>query len=968
MRGFFRFVFRVSIYWLISVSGRQEYCQAQYPSYFSITDKDGLPSNEVYSIFQDREGLVWLAGDAGLYKYDGIRFRQYTASSQGSRALSGLCQSISGRVYVYSFKGQVFCTQGDSLAELKHNLGIINGMVCDKSGNVWLSHENGITAYNEAKKIWTNYRDLYTDGHSDLPPRSSSVVNSETGGVSFVAAPGIVSLGTGGPEIIQFRFDKRITAGNYLLSNGSNSWLLTRSGELCFRRYAGKYEPFTSTNLSAILKGRKLTNVKELDGKLWICSYDGLIIYDPETDLVKHLYPGIAFSSCIKDRENAYWLSTLQKGIMRIPNMDVKVWNKENGGLVHEMLYKICRGGSKVYFGTINGYIGSVKTAADTIQLLSSGVKGDIQQLYYDEEQTALFFSISATLYRFDEYGMSKVNNDFRPVKAMMRVRNGYLLATSSGTYLYTSLAKGPETVISNDWGRTIAYDKQKQIAWVGGNNGLLKFGYKNGKWDLSRKFLDKVQVISSTQDPETGLLYFATFDGKIYLAENNELSLLSALPSSVQLNQIVYHSGKLYCATNSGPWALELNDRKWVDVSHISGMGLGNVPALSIDGGSIWLATSMGLYRVPVSISSMPVKGRVFLRKMLVNGKSVKVPELNYDQSLSFFVEASNYSSNGRHQYAYRIRQVDTGWTSVPGTLEKIDLLKLPTGELDIDIKLIDVSGRDSENTVSVRVYVHPPFWQSWWFFLLIFILLSSLAFLIFRFQLARYKRKQAEIVSRMQLENQLELSQQTALKAQMNPHFIFNVLNSIKSYIYENDKKAAAEYLGKFASLVREILNTSSQARVRLSEEIRALELYIQLEGILLQPPFSYQIKLAGDLDTETLLIPGLIIQPFVENAFKHGLQHKHGTKLLSLEFSLDDEHRNLIVTITDNGIGRQASAEIRKADSRPHTPFATEANSTRLALLNKDKEKVSIIFEDRYDEAGLAAGTVVGLTIEL
>src|SRR5690606_16137114 len=121
------------------------------------------------------------------------------------------------------------------------------------------------------------------------------------------------------------------------------------------------------------------------------------------------------------------------------------------------------------------------------------------------------------------------------------------------------------------------------------------------------------------------------------------------------------------------------------------------------------------------------------------------------------------------------------------------------------------------------------------------------------------------------------LRLTQQSALKAQMNPHFIFNVLNSIKGYIYENDKKNAALYLSRFSELIRKILEQSSVSNIKLSEEIETLKLYIELEAMLLDNSFSCSISIAPNINPENLYIPAMLIQPLVENALKHGLRHK-------------------------------------------------------------------------------------------
>ena len=174
---------------------------------------------------------------------------------------------------------------------------------------------------------------------------------------------------------------------------------------------------------------------------------------------------------------------------------------------------------------------------------------------------------------------------------------------------------------------------------------------------------------------------------------------------------------------------------------------------------------------------------------------------------------------------------------------------------------------------------------------------------------------------------------------------------------------------YLSSFSDLVRKVLQQSSVAEIKLEEELDILKLYIELESMLLQGDFSYTITIAKNINTSNLKIPGLIIQPFIENAFKHGLRHKKGEKKLELDFKLNESKKTLVVSITDNGIGRIASAKLNESNPNNHESFATEATARRIELLNYNKKDiVSIQLIDLHDENITASGTSVILTIQL
>lgn len=197
-------------------------------------------------------------------------------------------------------------------------------------------------------------------------------------------------------------------------------------------------------------------------------------------------------------------------------------------------------------------------------------------------------------------------------------------------------------------------------------------------------------------------------------------------------------------------------------------------------------------------------------------------------------------------------------------------------------------------------------------------------------------------------------------AIKAQLNPHFMFNALNSIQEYILLNDKFSASEYLGKFADLMRLYLDQSQTPLITIAEEIKTLDLYMELES-LRQEEVEYELQCPEALRQGGYYIPALLLQPYVENAFKHGLWHKEGKKFLSVRFWLEQEL--LYCSIKDNGVGRTRSAQLREAK---HRSFSTEANADRLALIQERfKKKVGVQIID-LKEADRALGTEVRISI--
>jgi tetratricopeptide (TPR) repeat protein len=203
-------------------------------------------------------------------------------------------------------------------------------------------------------------------------------------------------------------------------------------------------------------------------------------------------------------------------------------------------------------------------------------------------------------------------------------------------------------------------------------------------------------------------------------------------------------------------------------------------------------------------------------------------------------------------------------------------------------------------------------------------------------------------------------------ALRAQMNPHFIFNCLNSINSFIMKNESQAASDYLTQFSRLIRLVLNNSKKAWIPLEDEIDMLRLYLDMERLRFKDAFRYDLYCEKDVDASCLFIPPLLLQPFVENAIWHGLMHKKGNGLVTISFKVEDDI--LHCTIIDNGVGRSAAANAGSKSSQTHKSMGIQITRERLALINGelDDKKVVFTIEDVIDKKGQVSGTKVDLHI--
>jgi LytS/YehU family sensor histidine kinase len=227
------------------------------------------------------------------------------------------------------------------------------------------------------------------------------------------------------------------------------------------------------------------------------------------------------------------------------------------------------------------------------------------------------------------------------------------------------------------------------------------------------------------------------------------------------------------------------------------------------------------------------------------------------------------------------------------------------------------------------------------------------------------RYKRKRDEEQLKTEFKKQLAKAETVALRAQMNPHFIFNCLNSINSFVIDQDHEKASEYLIKFSKLIRLILDNSRSETISLDKELETLKLYILLESARFDNKFSCEYHIAPDVQTDSVMIPPMLLQPFVENAIWHGLMQKEGAGMITIEIRTENEEF-LNISITDDGIGREKAAEL-KSKSASHKSHGLKVTSRRIEMMNRlNSTGARVNIFDLKDENGIAAGTRVELII--
>ena len=309
-----------------------------------------------------------------------------------------------------------------------------------------------------------------------------------------------------------------------------------------------------------------------------------------------------------------------------------------------------------------------------------------------------------------------------------------------------------------------------------------------------------------------------------------------------------------------------------------------------------------------------------------------------------------------------YRINEGE--WKRTEPESRQLKLASLAPGNYLIQF-MIGKPGSGTNAAYEIRINILPPWWKTSWALTAFILTTALLLYLLYSYRMKIVERRNKLETEKILIENKLNHSLLTSIKSQMNPHFFYNALNTIQSFIYTNDKQNAGTYLSKFSKLTRMILEMSDKEQISLQEEITALRLYLELEQVRFESDFSFNIDLENIQNPDQTRLPSMIIQPYVENAVKHGLLHKKGEKKLNIRFSI--ENNVLTVTIDDNGIGRARSSELNAMRKDKPQSFSSHANQKRLDLLNQGRSlPLTVRYIDKTDSNDLAAGTTVILHI--
>lgn len=947
--------------------------RAQHPSYYKINDEDGLPSNEIYRIIQDDFGYIWIGCDAGLYRYDGFTFKSYNNSRQNGKAISFLQIDAKQRIWCKNFYGQIYRVDGDSLRIIK-NIKTSNPsypqFTLDNACNLWYYNKNYIIKNNEFGDSISSHK-LNLIGNDEIA--SLKFFSDKIYAFSVMNNITQLNVNTLNAKKINWKFKPS--------NNSKNCSFIEHKGKLLINistmsNSSDCNSIYSITNDSIFefyhFKGLEMNNIIYSiysDSKdLWAnTSFGAFKINTKNNSTYKILFKYEKISYMLKDREGMFWFSSLHNGLFISPNINVNAINSKNSFLKEDAISTIkVMSENKLLIGSYLGNIFEYDLYSESLnqKYLNNTEKFiSVKQIKQNNKYTIISrgrFCIIDNKHGIQYFPKIYGVRDFELVEDTL-----YLVLTESVQKIAMNdlLKKDFKTITINSLGgRSVEYDtKTKSLYFAMGNGTYI---YHRCIW-AELKIADKPLLVNSlsysndiiwASSVSSGIYGLNNGQAKYHYDTNNYLSENSTRVIKAELNTIWFTTDNYLYVINYKTNSVN----KFNKTSSINPKDINNIEVYN---DTVYLATNKGVLFFPThlewkntTIPNLKITG-VFINNELI--KNCNELSLKYNnKNIKICFSSVALKSKGNFLYQYRILGLDSNWTNVSPTTPFVLFNQIPSGNFNFELRSVNEHGISSK-IIQITVFVETPFWQRWWFYVLLIIAVAAIITIIFMTRIRFIKR-------RAELRNKVTASQLTALKSQMNPHFLFNTLNSLQDLILKHDIKNSNFYLNKFSLLMREILDVSGKDEINLSREIKLLDTYLELEKLRFGDDFLFSIQIADEIDIDHLLLPPMIIQPFIENALKHGLLHKKGDKKLEISFCLKEEV--LICEIIDNGVGRKRSEEIKSRNLRTHNSFATQATDKRMDLLNSyNDKKYSFEIIDLYEDDN-SIGTKVIISIPI
>ncbi len=964
-----------------------------------ITVRDGLPQSYVSGILQDQYGFLWISTLNGFSRYDGRGFKHYWHNSGDTTGMSSniilhimdvgndqllLCY-MDGKLDIFNTESEKIIHLGNKLPfdRLKSESGFFKSLVTNNKGLCWMiASDGGINQID----IYHNNIEHFTASQLELKePVSGLAFQKEQ---LFILTQTLLSTRkkiTGAAQTSYYPFSI-VKASNFKSGNFYSPWI-RENGELIISDANGiiiwnpASHTFKQLSLPRKTGSAKLIAHSNDTGNYFFEYNGGVYIIRPDDSIVP-LLPATESvkgspTSMYIDRSGVLWVGTNGYGLRQYNLMKFGMPGYTNQhSFVMDVLSHY---GLAPQYATQTFLRNSVPFANRTATRKEMVWIADVHHQTPDP-QLVLFankmLSVK-TFLRDDAAGKSETHS----VKFISYDQNGLLWGIDQLAHLlqfntdkltftvYPKINLEPVNEING------LVPGGENIFYISNPNDLVKFDASTGVTESLTTSLPSKDLLTISNDPDDKeVLWIGTLsDGLIRFNKSTRktqvYSIATGLPNNTIYSIIPVSDHELWCSSNKGIFAF---NKKTADIrSFTSRDGLiddefNRYYYMMLPDTSLAFGGPMGytLFK-PGALQVDEFDPTIALTDISVSnlpqlpGSLARLKELRLTHNQNFITAefaAMQFDVPDKIRYRYQLTGFDKNWV-MTGNENKASYTSLPPGDYTLLLNASNTSGKWSSHVRSIHIIIAPPFWKTWWFYLITGITLCVLIYLFLHARIRRIKKAHAR---QLQFEREAGELHAMALRAQMNPHFIFNCLNSIKALIQEKQDTKAIKYLTTFVSLIRKQLNNTNN-QVKLTDELQTCRLYLELEAMRFDERINFHFDIAEDELVKQVMVPPLIVQPVIENAIIHGLLPREEGGWIDIK--VHSKNNQVICEIKDNGIGRAAAAKLKEKSSLLHQSKGIHLLEERINLHGLINQKFnSLETTDLYHSNGQPAGTRV------
>ena len=973
----------------------------------------GLSQGYVYTMHQDKSGFIWAGTDGGLNRFDGYEFKVFRNRPFDSTSLGDNAVYIIEEDSLHNFWiGTRTCLNYFDTKTYKvvryYNKQANNELSDGKA----LNRFEWLLAYNTE----VYHFDIRTGAFSNIPIHDGdsqvtdiklieNICVSKNGDIFIVGNKGVFVYDSGQKKCVRklarpdLKFLNKKTILHFIEDSNGDYWFATIADGIL--KYSVSNHDFQKISLPVNEPEKSIRYdyiLEDSDRNIWVGGSSGLFLIDKgigkitrflydvnRTDAVSHK----EINCLLEDSNRGLWVGTSGGGINFIYRRNYKFHHvslvNKNGEQLSPYVMSLHAGfGNALWYWCETGNYGSflprwsetkTQISLDEQKAFRFATDGSIERLNND---TLVFLNgfRSVKVFPLEGGKHAFIINDNEGICNVTRLRNGQTI------WFVTKKEATPRMIRDTFYVDFYVYDFKEDsdgVFWLCGPSGMLRYNpetktYKNYRHDYTNRSSLSSNIIYDFEFDEFENIWIATISGGLNYFDRSTETFYHYSKSQGLQEDIIYAierdvNGNLWLSSNHGLSRFNPHTKSFKNFTSKDGllnMEFNRQASFKNEKGQLFFGGILGVdFFDPTEIVDLKTNSLLSFTGFSLFGNDlfpdqwngdVPVFNLNYNQNyITIKFSAMDFRDAARVHYSYRLND-NNEWISI-GNAHSLLLPNLTPGKHLFYFRSTNASGEWDSVFKTCQIIIRPPWWQSWWFQLLV----TAAAILGLS---AIYRSRIQQIRKKLSLQQQFQEVEMKALKSQMNPHFIYNAMNSIQALVLANRPQEASIYISKFGRLLRQVLNNSEKSVISLDDELKSLELYIQLEQLRLNVDLEYSITVNENVNVEEEQLPPLIFQPFVENALWHGLSNKSGEKKLTITFQVKDDW--LVVTIEDNGIGRQAAIAMKQTRHRMEKSKGIEITARRLTEFNKAAGVPPVELVDIYDELGRAAGTRVLLHI--